>query len=55
MLDGMRGGRGRGRGDMRGGRFFHRPPFRPDGMRGNYSNNDIAKKIILKSGYISVK
>ncbi|CAL4171551.1 unnamed protein product, partial [Meganyctiphanes norvegica] len=34
MLEGMRGGRGRGRGDARGGRFFHRPPFRPEGMRG---------------------
>ncbi|XP_068224412.1 protein virilizer isoform X3 [Palaemon carinicauda] len=36
LLDSMRGRGGRGRGDSRGGgRFFHRPPFRPDiGVRG---------------------
>ncbi|XP_042220163.1 protein virilizer-like isoform X2 [Homarus americanus] len=30
LLDSMRGRGSRGRGDSRGSRFFHRPPFRPD-------------------------
>lgn len=30
LLDSMRGRGNRGRGDSRGSRFFHRPPFRPD-------------------------
>lgn len=34
LLDSMRGRGSRGRGESRGARFFHRPPFRPDCGRG---------------------